>query len=68
MDTSLVTRLPRMRNVQRRAWYLFSHDHDVSKIGPEFLEQKGNVLRFIQRTLHSTLGVHDFRPIAGYVQ
>ena len=26
------------------AWYLFSCDHDVIKIGPEFLEQKGNVL------------------------
>ena len=24
----------------------FSHDHDVIKIGPEFLEQKGNVLLF----------------------
>ena len=27
-----------------RAWYLFSREHDVIKIGPEFLEQKGNVV------------------------
>ena len=26
-----------------RAWYLFPCDHDVIEIGPEFLEQKGNV-------------------------
>ena len=27
-----------------RAWYLFSYEHDIVKIGPGFLEQKGNVL------------------------
>ena len=27
-----------------RAWYLFSCDYDMVKIGQEFLEQKGNVL------------------------
>ena len=44
------------------------HDHDVIKIGPEFLEQKGNVLRVIQPALRSTLGVYDIRsPIAIYV-
>ena len=44
---------------------IFSH---VIKIGPEFLEQKGNVLRVIQPTLRSTLGVYDIRsPIARYV-
>ena len=32
------------------------------KIGPEFLEQKGNVLRVIQPDLRSTLGVYDIRP------
>ena len=45
-----------------RAWYIFSRDHDVIKIGPEFLEQKGNVLRVIQPTLRSTLSVYDIRP------
>ena len=49
-----------------RAWYIFSHDHDVIKIGPEFLEQK-DILRIIQPILCSTLGVYDIRsPIARY--
>ena len=30
-----------------RAWYLFSHEHDVIKIRPEFLEQKGNILHVL---------------------
>ena len=38
---------------------IFSH---VIKIGPEFSEQKGNVLRVIQPALRSTLGVYDIRP------
>ena len=38
---------------------IFSH---VNKMGPEFLEQKGNVLSVIQLALHSTLGVYDIRP------
>ena len=37
----------------------FSH---VIKIGPEFSEQKGNILRVIQSALRSTLGVYDIRP------
>ena len=46
----------------------FSRDHDVIKIGPEFLELKGNVLRIIQPALRSTLSVYDIRPpIAIYV-
>ena len=45
-----------------RAWYIFSRDHDVIKIGPEFSEQKANVLRVIQPALRSTLGVDDIRP------
>ena len=54
--TSLVPRLPGMRNVHAwRAWYLFSCNYDIFKIGPEFLEQKGNVLRIIQQTLHLML-------------
>ena len=34
----------------------------VIKIGPEFLEQKGNVLSVIQPALRSMLGVYDIRP------
>ena len=30
-----------------RAWYLFSCDHDVIKIRPEILEQKGKVLLMV---------------------
>ena len=45
-----------------RAWYIFSRDHDIIKIGPEFLEQKGNVLRVIQPALRSTLGMYDIGP------
>ena len=53
---------PGMRIIHAwRAWYIFSRDHDVIKIGPEFLEQKGNLLHVIQLTLHSTLGVYDIR-------
>ena len=44
------------------SWYIFSRDHDVIKIGPEFLELKGNILRIIQPALRSTLGVNDIRP------
>ena len=38
---------------------IFSH---VIRIGPEFLEQQGNVLSVFQPALHSTLGVYDIRP------
>ena len=38
---------------------IFSH---AIKIGPEFSEQKGNVLSVIQPALGSTLGVYDIRP------
>ena len=52
-----------------RAWYIFTRDHDVIKIGPEFLEQKDNVLRIIQQTLCSMRSVYDIRSlIAIYVQ
>ena len=34
----------------------------VIKIGPEFSEQKGNVLRVIQPALRSMLGVYDICP------
>ena len=66
--SSLVPRLSGTRIVHAwRAWYIFSRDHDVTKLGPEFLEQKGNLLLIIQPTLRSTLGVYDIRsPIARY--
>ena len=39
--------------------------HDIIKIGPE---QKGNILRVVQPTMSSTLGVYDIRPpIARYM-
>ena len=41
-----------------RAQYLFSCEHDVIEIRPEFLEQKGNVFCVVQPTMHSTLGVY----------
>ena len=45
-----------------RVWYLFSHDHDVIKIGPEFLEQKGNILLLVQPTMFSVCSVYDIPP------
>ena len=63
LEVSLVPRLSGTRNKQAwRAWYIFSHDHDVIKTGLEFLEQKGNILCVIQPALRSTLGVYDIRP------
>ena len=54
--------------VHGEAGIFFSCDHDVIEIGPGFLEQKGNVLRIVQQTMHSTLGVYIIRPpIARYV-
>ena len=47
----------------RRVWYLFSRDRDVIKIGPEFLEQKGNVLCVVRPTMHSVFGVYDIHPL-----
>ena len=50
-----------------RAWYFSSRGHDVIKIGPELLEQKGNVFRVVQPTMHSTFCVHDTHfPIVRY--
>ena len=62
LTSSLVPRLP--RNANR---YLFSCEHDIPviKVGPEFLEQKGNVLCVVQPTMCSMLGVSDIQlPIA----
>ena len=58
---NLVPRLLGMQSVHVwRARYPFSCDHDVVVIGPEFLEQKGNV---IQQTLRSMLSVYDIRSL-----
>ena len=46
-----------------RAWYLFSCDHDIIKIRPEFLQQKGNIFHVVQPTMHSTLSVYDICPL-----
>ena len=41
---NLVPRLSGAQSVHTwRACYLFLHDHDIIKTGPEFLEQKGNI-------------------------
>ena len=37
----------------------FLRKHDVIKIGPK---QKGNILRVVQPTMSSMLGVYDIRP------
>ena len=47
--------------------YFLTCDHDVIKIGPKFLDQKGNVLCVIQTVLRSTLGVYDIRPPDSYI-
>ena len=35
-----------------RAWYPFSHDFHIIRKGPEFSEQKGNVLNVVQPSIH----------------
>ena len=66
-NTSLVPRLPCSRTRIREERYLFSREHDVIEIGPEFIEQKGNV-RVLFNQLCSTLGVYDIHSlIARYV-
>ena len=53
-------RLPRSQAPRNENMYtpsLFSRDQDVIEMGP-----KTNVLRVLQPTLRSTLGVHDIRP------
>ena len=50
----------------RRAWYLFSIEHDVIE---NFPEQTGCVSRIVQLTTRSTLGVYDnCPPLTKYVQ
>ena len=44
-------------------WYLFLREHDIIEIGPEFLEQKGNVLHVVKLTMRSTLSVYDICPL-----
>ena len=53
----------------RKGLFFLSCDHDVIKIGPEFLEQKGNILHVVQPTMRLTLDVCDIcSPIARYVR
>ena len=63
---SLVPRLSWNANMYRaESLVSFLRKHDVIKIGPK---QKGNVLRVVQPTMSSTLGVYDIRPpIARYM-
>ena len=43
------------------------YEHDIIKIGPEFLEQKGNTLCVTRPTLCSMLGVYDIGPLIATV-
>ena len=53
----------------RRAWYLFSCEHDIIGKWQKFSEQTGCVLRIVQLTTRSTLGVYNNRPpLARYVR
>ena len=68
---SLVPRFPSLEREyvyagRSLAWYLFSHEHDVLKKGPELLEQK-DVLHVVQPTMRSTLGMHDIHPPIAYI-
>ena len=57
---SLVPRLPRNAKYTHMEIPV-SHDHDIIKIGPEFLgpEFLGQKDNIIQQTLRSMLGVYD---------
>ena len=65
---SLIPRLPcsgTQMCICEESLVSFLCEHDVIKVGPE---QKGNILRGVQPTMHSTLGVCDiWPPIARYV-
>ena len=66
MKYSLIPRLSWNVNMYRAESLIsFLRKHDVIKIRPE---QKGNILRVVQPTMSSTLGVYDIqRPIARYM-
>ena len=52
-----------------RAWYLFSCEHDVIGKWRKFSERTGYVLRIVQLTARSTLGVYYNHPLlARYVR
>ena len=65
-NINLVPRLSWNANMYRvESLVSFLRKHDVIKIGPE---QKDNILRVVQATMSSTLGVYDIRPpIARYM-
>ena len=57
---SLVPRLSQNVNCAHvESLVSFLRKHDVIEIG---LKQKGNVLRIVQRTMRSILGVYDIQP------
>ena len=71
---SLIPRLPLSGTqicVHREcsAWYLFSCEHNIIKIGPQFLEQKtAFCVLFNQLSVQCSVHVYDIRlPIARYV-
>ena len=50
---------------RRESLVSFLHKHDITGMG---LKEKGNVLRVVQPTMHSTLSVYDIQPpIARYM-
>ena len=51
-----------------RAWYLFSHEHEVIDKWPKNSERKSAVSHIVQPFTSSTLGVYNSRPpLATYV-
>ena len=60
LTPNLVPRLSRNANCTRvESLVSFLRKHDIIKIG---LKQKGNVLRVVQPTMHSTFGEYDIQP------
>ena len=45
-----------------RAWYLFSCEHDIIRKWRNFQKKTGSVLRIVQPTTRSTLGVYNSCP------
>ena len=54
-----VSLVPRLSGTQNKRGEPGIFSHVIIKVGPEFLEQKGNVLGVIQPALRSTLGVYS---------
>ena len=58
----IIFHLPSFKHLVSYLYLYLSVFLQKKKMGPVFLEQKGNVLRVIQPALRSTLGVYDLRP------